>query len=152
MLPPTTQEEVDRRDNLVNKVSLVRDIMDTVADVENPATKLKILKSLLSSTITDSEVIQLLQEEIDALEQQEQEALEDENTSDDLISDEDNEDIGSLLNGSDSMSDDVLSDEASSDELADSEELSDESDDESLPTPADLDIGDLSDSTNPNLD
>jgi hypothetical protein len=36
MQAPTTQEEVDRRDNLSNKVGLVRDIMDTLGDIENP--------------------------------------------------------------------------------------------------------------------
>ena len=70
MQAPTTQEEVDRRDNLSNKVGLVRDIMDTVADIENVATKLKIAKSLLSSTISDGEVIQLIQDEIEAMEAQ----------------------------------------------------------------------------------
>ena len=150
MLPPTTQEEVDRRDNLVNKVSLVRDIMDTVADVESTTTKLKILKSLLSSTITDTEVIQLLQEEIETLEQQDAETTE----SSEETPDEDNEDIGSLLGGeSDFDSNDIFSDDTS-DDLSDEGDLGDESDDsdEPLPSPADLDIGDVSDSTNPNLD
>lgn len=152
MLPPTTQEEVDRRDNLANKVSLIRDIMDTVADVENATTKLKILKSLLSSTITDAEVIQLLQEEIDALEQQESELTKTEMTDDAS----DNEDIGSLLRdepdfssddslGGNDFSDDLSNDSTESDKIEDLE-------DEDLPSPADLDIGDLSDSTNPNLD
>ena len=44
MQAPTTQEEVDRRDNLSSKVGLVRDIMDTLGDIETPTTKLKILK------------------------------------------------------------------------------------------------------------
>lgn len=151
MLPPTTQEEVDRRDNLANKVSLVRDIMDTIADVESTTTKLKILKSLLSSTITDSEVIQLIQEEIENMEQQETDM--EEPSLDD--SSEDNEDIGSLLGsdshdfiGSDSLPDEMTSHESS--EPADEENS--EVEDDVLPSPADLDIGDLSDSTNPNLD
>lgn len=152
MLPPTTQEEVDRRDNLVNKVSLVRDIMDTVADVESTTTKLKILKSLLSSTITDSEVIQLLQDEIDSLEQQEVDMEEVVDESSEL--DGDNEDIGSLLSGStpdlDMSSNDVAS-ELLSDE-SEIPEIEDTEDDDTLPSPADLDIGDVSDSTNPNLD
>ena len=152
MLPPTTQEEVDRRDNLVNKVALVRDIMDTVADVENNTTKLKILKSLLSSTITDSEVIQLLQDEIDALEQQEVDMTEDTDTS--VETDEDNEDIGSLL-GSSPSDLDMSSDNVSSDLLSDETDIDDAEsspDEDMLPSPADLDIGDVSDSTNPNLD
>ena len=152
MLPPTTQEEVDRRDILVNKVSLVRDIMDTVADVESTTTKLKILKSLLSSTITDSEVIQLLQDEIDSLEQQEVDMEEVVDESSEL--DDDNEDIGSLLSGS-TPDLDMPSNDIANDLLSDESEVSeieDTADDDTLPSPADLDIGDVSDSTNPNLD
>lgn len=147
MLPPTTQEEVDRRDNLVNKVGLVRDIMDILSDVENTTTRLKILQSLLSSTITDSDVVQLLQEEVEKLEQ---EATQPPMENTDDIESSDSEDIGSLL-GSD-FNDDISNDSVN-DMLSDEtpEEESEEEDDE-LPSPDDLDIGDLSDSTNPNLD
>ena len=88
MLPPTTQEEIDRRDNLSSKVGLVRDIMDTLADIENPITKLTILKTLLSNTITDPTVIQLIQAEIDSMQAQidTEESLED-GSSDDSIED-----------------------------------------------------------------
>lgn len=68
MLPPTTQEEIDRRDNMSNKVQLTRDIMDMLSDVETPITKLKILKTLLSNILTSTEVTNLMQEEIDNLE------------------------------------------------------------------------------------
>ena len=64
---PTTQEEIDRRDNEASKVNMIRDIMDLVGDIETPATKLEILKSLLSNVITDTDVLQLVQEEIDKL-------------------------------------------------------------------------------------
>ena len=69
MLPPTTQEEIDRRDNLSNKVSIVNDIMNNLNDVEDTSLRLKILKSLLSNTITDNEVIDLIQEQIDLLDE-----------------------------------------------------------------------------------
>lgn len=146
MQAPTTQEEVDRRDNLSNKVGLVRDIMDTLGDIENPATKLKILKSLLSNTISDTDVIQLIDEEI--------ENLEAENDSDETAP----EDVGS--NSEDTYpEDEVMNFTTSGDEFnfdissdSDTDNAPDNAEDTELPTPDDLDIGDLSDSTNPNLD
>ena len=85
MLPPTTQEEIDRRDNLSNKVQLTSDIMNMLSDIEDNVTKLKILKSLLSNVITDNAVISLLQDEIDKLEQQpDEEEIEDDTPIEDI--------------------------------------------------------------------
>lgn len=72
MSAPITQEEIDKRDNVTNKIRVVSDIMNTLGDVSSPSTKLKILKSLLSSSISDSEVISLLEEEIEKLQEQEE--------------------------------------------------------------------------------
>lgn len=145
MQAPTTQEEVDRRDNLSNKVGLVRDIMDTLGDIENPTTKLKILKSLLSNTIADSDVIQLLQEEIENLEA-ETEGMETPTESEETDAYPDDE----MMDFSSSSSD--LGGFSGGDTLGDisSEESAEE--DETLPTPGELEIGDVSDATNPNLD
>lgn len=155
MQAPTTQEEVDRRDNLSNKVGLIRDIMDILADIENAATKLKILKSLLGNTITDPEVIQLLQEEIDALEAAAEEEAEipteEGNTEDSFFPEDEPMDFSD----SGSSAGDVFSDFDFEDTSSEnSEEISatgSEEVDDSLPSPADLDIGDVSDSTNPEL-
>jgi hypothetical protein len=68
MQAPVTQEELDRRDNKRNKVGVVNDIMQQLSDIQNPVIKLKILKSLLADSLTDVEVISLLQEQIDELE------------------------------------------------------------------------------------
>lgn len=147
MQAPTTQEEVDRRDNLSNKVGLVRDIMDTVGDIENPTTKLKIAKSLLSNTISDNEVIQLIQEEIEAMEAQleaeSEPPVDDMSTEgeDDYYPDDAPMDFG----GNDSLSD------LGSDEVVDDAEVA-EGEDDTLPSPADLDVGDMSDSSNPELE
>ena len=73
MQSPTTQEEKDRKENEASTVNMIRDIMDLIGDIETPTTKLEILKALLSSVITDSTVIGLIQEEIDRLEQGEEE-------------------------------------------------------------------------------
>lgn len=148
MQAPTTQEEVDRRDNLSNKVGLVRDIMDTVADIENTTTKLKIAKSLLSSTISDNEVIQLIQEEIDNMETQLAEA---EAPVDDMSGEEEDyypDDAPMDFGGSDFSSTDAsMMDDA---DVAAAEEEGGE--DDTLPSPADLDVGDMSDATNPELE
>lgn len=151
MQAPTTREEIDRRDNLSNKVGLIRDIMDTLADIENTTTKLKILKSLLGNTITDPEVINLLQGEIDALEAQLQEEEvtpeEDLSTSDDSF----DSDLGSLFPEDEPMDlSSPLSLENDSSQV--DSELDLDSEDDTLPSPADLDIGDVSDSTNPELE
>lgn len=148
MQAPTTQEEVDRRDNLSNKVGLVRDIMDTVADIENVTTKLKIAKSLLSNTISDGEVIQLIQDEIEAMEAQleaEETPVEDDTSgSDDLYPDDAPMDFGGNDSLSDLGSDEMAADDSSAEGAA--------SEEDNLPSPADLDVGDMSDSSNPELE
>ena len=148
MQAPTTQEEVDRRDNLSNKVGLVRDIMDTVGDIENVATKLKIAKSLLSNTISDGEVIQLIQEEIEAMEAQlaeEETPAEDDTTGeDDYYPDDAPMDFGGNDSLSDLSSDEMTTNDASAEES--------EGEEDTLPSPADLDVGDMSDSSNPELE
>ena len=70
MLAPTTQEELDRRENVAGKVQLTSDIMNMLSDIEDTQTKLKILKSLLSNILTNGEVIGFIQDEIDKLEAQ----------------------------------------------------------------------------------
>lgn len=68
MQAPVTQEELDRRDNKRNKVGVINDIMQQLGEIQNPIIKLKILKSLLADSLTDVEVISLLQQQIDELE------------------------------------------------------------------------------------
>ena len=70
MQPPTTQEEIDRRDNLASKVGITQDVMNLLSDVEDPSQKLRILKILLAEIIDNPEVINVIQEEIDKLEEE----------------------------------------------------------------------------------
>lgn len=86
MLAPTTQEEIDRRDNVTAKIQLTRDTMDMLSDVDDPIIKLKILKSLLSNVITNNEVTQYLQEYIDKKEEEQSEQVD--TTSDEVMSDD----------------------------------------------------------------
>ena len=72
MLPPTTQEENDRRESLTNRVAFISDVMNTLTDIEDPVVKLKITKAMLANVITDTEVIDLIQEEIEKIEKGEE--------------------------------------------------------------------------------
>lgn len=92
MLAPTTQEALDRRDNLREKVGIVQDVMNMLSDVQNPVLKLKVLKTMLATTITDTEVISLIQDEID---EQANAAAEEKNSN--PPSDNNTEDVGSDL-------------------------------------------------------
>ena len=70
MQAPTTQEEKDRKDNMNNSISIISSVMSLLDMIEDPNTKLKILKAMLSNAINNEDVITLLQEEIDKLEEQ----------------------------------------------------------------------------------
>ena len=70
MQAPVTQEELDRRENKKNKIGVIQDIMNQLSDITNPVIKLKILKSLLSDSLADIGVIELIQEQIDELEKE----------------------------------------------------------------------------------
>jgi len=71
MQEPTTQEQIDRRDNMSTKIAVASDIMNLLAEVEDASAKLKILKALLSNIVTDSEILDIIQTQIDLLEEQE---------------------------------------------------------------------------------
>ena len=73
MQEPTTQEEMDRRDNMSNKIAVASDVMNLLAEVEDASAKLKILKALLSNIISDPDIMDVIQEQIDILESAEQE-------------------------------------------------------------------------------
>ena len=130
MQPPTTQEEIDRRDNISAKVGITSDIMNSLTDVEDPTIRLKILKTLLSNIVTDPEVINLIQEQIDKLEDTGESQIQETN--------HDNVESDSSFN-----LDSALGLEEPS-ELSNMGEFEPESD-ETLPSPEELGIGDLTD-------
>ena len=68
MVAPTTREELDRQDATSSKVSLAMDIMSLVGDIKDLSSRLKVLKSLLATTVPDPTIGQVIQEEIDRLE------------------------------------------------------------------------------------
>lgn len=74
MQTPVTQEEIDRRDNKRNQVGVISDIMNQLGDIDDPIIRLKIIKSLLSEAVSDSEIISLIQEHIVNVEKAQEEA------------------------------------------------------------------------------
>lgn len=127
MQPPTTQEEIDKRENLSAKVGIVRDTMDLLGDVQDPVIKLKMLKSLLPNIVGNDEVIALLEEQI--------EQLETENEYQPTQPEEKEE--------SDFSSSDLDKELDLERPSSDTESPINNSEEESLPTPEELGIGDL---------
>lgn len=149
MQPPVTQEELDKRDNTSSKIQLSSDVMNMVSDIEDELIKLKILKTLLANAISNQEVVELIQEQIDALEAAKESGVEDD--LDDMSDDFDlggsfNDDFGGSSGGFDSFSDDMGVDDFI-DDLDTGNEINTGDDydtgGESLPTPSDLGAGDF---------
>ena len=145
MLPPTTQEEIDRRDNLSSKIQIATDIMNTLSDIEDPIAKIKVLKSLLATIVNDNEVIQVIEDYIKKLEK-EAEAEVEETPVDDNIDDVGEDDF-SMSGGPSTgggLQDDLLGDfgeEESEEGIEDDTSTEGET---ILPSPADLEL-DLTD-------
>lgn len=86
MLPPTTQDDITRRESLETRVRIASDIVNLLSDVQDEKAKLQIIKSLVSD-IVDQEVIQVLQEQVEKAENATEQG--------DMMSpDEDNEPLG----------------------------------------------------------
>ena len=87
MQQPTTQEEKDRKENMANTINTIQTIMGLLDLVEDPVLKLTVLKSLLSDAISDTTVIQAIQDQIDMIEasnEENGETAEGENGSDEF--------------------------------------------------------------------
>lgn len=139
MQPPVTQEEIDKRDNLSSEMSIVRDILDMTSDIEDPVTKLKILKALLSQTISNQEVIELVQDEIERIEQQVDEGTSDNGELDDELGDMDFGG-GNLGGGFDDFGTDFEPDNNDFEEVGPGADLDTEGED-LLPTPDEAGTG-----------
>lgn len=139
MQPPVTQEEIDKRDNLSSEINIVRDILDMTSDIEDPVTKLKILKTLLSQTISNQEVIELVQDEIERLEQEVDEGTVDNAELDDELGDMDFGG-GNLGGGFDDFGTDFEPDNNDFEEVGPGADLDTEGED-LLPTPDEAGTG-----------
>lgn len=127
---PVTQEEIDRRENLLGKVQMVSDIMNLLQDVEEPSKRLEITKILLSNIVTDEQILGILQEEIDKLKEQGLEEIKEDNVPESEPLDNEPLDLDKELN------------------IKPPTEGIEEESDETLPSPEELDIGDLTNNEN----
>ena len=148
MQPPSTVEAKERRDEMQSKTQIARDVMEMVADLEDPVAKLKITKSLLTNIITNDEVMQIIQQEIDKMEADSDDA--ETETPEGEETDEESFDSSTPLGLGDKLG--LTPPSAPSTEEEPREEPAEtETSAEELPTPEELDVGDLSDNNNPNL-
>jgi len=155
MVAPTTQEEVDRRSNLQNKVSVTRDVMQLLEGITDEVTKLQITKTLLSGIVNDGEAMQLIQDAIDAMaaEKEEQKEPKSEDDTTNEISDVDDNDSLDLNMSIDEPMDQVVDNIGSEPEENIEEPVEIEGPVETndsiqpLPRPADLNL-DFTDSSN----
>lgn len=148
MLPPTTQEDIDRRDNMSTKITIVSDIMNLLSDLPNESAKLDILKKLLSGVISDGEILQILSEQKDKLEQADELDM---NATDSVADDQEEPKLNSNHPISPSPSKQDLDvninipakDNEPLDNDSPSETESPSNDSADLPSPADLNSGDF---------
>ena len=121
MLPPTTQEEIDRRESMSGKVQLAGDIMTMLDGIDDDIVKFKMLKILLSNIVDDNELINLLDEYINNKETTSEEDEVD-------ITESEEEDLGGndSLSGGDDFSSDFSADmggDISGDDMMDSGDI-----------------------------
>lgn len=80
MQAPITQEELDKREDMRNRVGVISDVMNQLGQyVTDDVIKLKMVKILMSSAIDSPEILSLLQEQIDELEIAKEKGQEEEN-------------------------------------------------------------------------
>ena len=143
MVVPTTQEEIDRQENLSSKIQLTQDIMNMLGDIDDTGSRLKILKALLSAAIDDTGVINIIQDEIDKLEQSNE--SEESESSEDTLETDTFEEESPDRSGPPSLQD--LGSGLSGEESTEEPESPEEPEEQVLPSPNDLGV-DLSNEEN----
>jgi len=68
MQAPVTTEELDRREDMRNRMGVIQDVMSQISSAKDDVFALKVLKCQLAQTVTDPEVISIIQERIEELE------------------------------------------------------------------------------------
>lgn len=137
MKAPLTQEELDYRTNLVDRVNAISNIQSLLSDVEDKSRRLTILKDLLSTLNYGDEVTGEIQKEIDATIKAQEEAKK---TADQENSDTDTEQPAETEEATEELDLNNLSESFKFDELGyftTDEVLTEEAED--LPTPKELD-------------
>lgn len=69
MKAPITQEELSYRENLTSRISAISNMQALFSDIEDKSRRLEILKELINTLDYGDGIIQIIQEEINALEQ-----------------------------------------------------------------------------------
>ena len=149
MKSPITQEELSYRENLTSRISAISNMQALFSDIEDKSRRLEILKELINTLDYGDGIIQIIQEEINALEQAKED--ESESTNDETQSTEENsletveepaEDTESLGNSSE-VAMESLEDTSNLIRLVEEQEALNENEflEESdfLPSPKDLD-------------
>ena len=140
MQKPVTQADIDRRDNLTGNLQATRDIVDLLNDsIDDTATKLEILKTLLSSYVTDTDFLDILQKEITKLSAEKEKENEDEANQANRTSPITPIERENTPGLADDLGLGQSAEETGSEESAPSETpASEEGNEEALPTPAEL--------------
>ena len=147
MQEPTTQEEMDRKDSKSTSVGIAQDILSLVGDMKKESSKLKVLKILIPTIVSDSDIVDIIQDEIDA-------ALAEEEVVGAAEGEEDDFDMGGNMHisGGRGPSEPPVGPEGGGEEFGAEEGGAPEGDEEeagpaatNLPTPDELGAGDFTD-------
>lgn len=144
MKAPLTQEEIDYRSDLSNKINAISSIQGLFTDIEDKPRRLRILKTLLSALNYGDTLNAEIDAEIKAIEEAADKANEDENaettddldmSSEDTTSEDADMDLGSLdaLENFNTNNGELLLEEQDIEDLSNTILTEDD-----LPTPADL--------------
>lgn len=145
MKAPITQEEIDYRSDLTNRISAISNMQSLFSDVEDKARRLEILKELISTLDYGDGIIQIIQEEINALEVAAQEEETEETENSDIGIDDSVEELddSTELGNSSEVAMEAIEEEFSLIRLTEDQDIFTESEflEESdfLPSPQDLD-------------
>lgn len=95
MKTPLTQEELDYRENLTNRINAISNLQSLFGDIESKPRRLKILAYLIESLNYGDEIISEIEDEIKSAKQQEKEEAEKAKADEELSASENNVDLGS---------------------------------------------------------
>lgn len=156
MLPPTTVEEKDRRENMSNRLNILSDVMNLLSEIPELSARMKILKSMLTGVVNDPEILTVIQEQIEQIEQQE--------NSEGAVESEESGDLDELGLGDEFEThsgmhsvepsggeNELQSFEPQEIETTNSETETEQGREQILPTPAELNAGDFTDNENTEL-
>lgn len=145
MKAPITQEEIDYRSDLTNRISAISNMQSLFSDIEDKTRRLEILKELVATLDYGDGIIQIIQEEINALEAAaKEEKIEESKNNNTEINDSVEElDDSNVLGNSSEIAIESIEEESDLIRLTEDQDIFTESDflEESdvLPSPQDLD-------------